>query len=204
MSVELFEAVSNSSTRKQLVIFIEIFSVLSGARQASIVNLPPENIERIKQLLKPFGLYAVRYRGSSNYIIVSNTFRHPEKIAFLRDSSELTPDVHRITGEVLGYMTPFDIAHPPEGPKQNAELQVFVSMNGKDYEIQIAPQIIIDKSLEDIQIYFGRMGNKLKELNEYELPFKITSFTTHVSERKGGTRKRRYRSKRKYSRALRK
>jgi len=194
----LFEVLENPSQMRQITNFIEMYLVIKGVRPACLISLKPEQVERVRELLLPLNVQMIRYVGTQNFLIVNNTkvYNYREKIRFLRNSKELNPEVHRVTGEVLGYMTPFNIRSPPVGEKKDVDLKVYVDWDGKEYEIQIAPQRVVDKSNEDIQIYFGKLSNAISRLNEIGLPFYVLYTDIKIEPTRVGGGKRKTRRKR--------
>jgi hypothetical protein len=189
----IFSILHTHNRSRQITNFIEIYCVMSGVRPACLLSLEEEQVKALRVHLRIYGVYIVPYRGGVNYLIVNGNYSKIENIKFLRNSTELTSEVHRITGEVLGYITPFNIkSSVQDGEKKNAELQVnvFMEHNSKEYSIQIAPQKVIDTRNEDIQIYYGRISNQIMKLNELYLPFSILSTKTNIWMTRGGSRER--------------
>lgn len=180
---KIFNILHTYTRYRQITNFIEIYCVITGVRQACLLSLQEEQVVALRNLLRTHGVYIVPYRGGVNYLIVNGSYKKIENIKFLRNSTELTSEVHKVTGEVLGYLTPFNIKSKQNvSSEKNAELivNVYMESNSKEYNIQIAPQKVIDKRNDNIQIYFGRISNKIMKLNELDLPFKVLSTNVNI------------------------
>lgn len=207
----------SEATRTHLTNFFEMCLLLNNARRGVLITLHPLAANLLDKFIKALGYELYVYHGtnyfaipiptSSDHNTIESTAKEMKHIANTRWN-------HVAIGKRLGYITPINLSKSldPDISMKKVDILLHVTFNTVDYEIQLVPQIIVNKSNSEIISEYESFVNVLTRLNnvlpEYLtietikvriLPHKQTTTTHGLGTRRGrraAARGRRGRSRR--------
>lgn len=163
-------------TRIQLQSYLEFFFVLHNVRPAAIVFIADKYLKELREMVHRLDIFIIPYNKNpemhyGSYVIVKSKTHILSNLARKAiDISRMTmEEKHLVTGELLGYMTPLNIASNRSEDDFAAELEVSLIYNGDSYNIQTIPQVVRGKTPEMIEAYYAPMIECLKLLNQFSL-----------------------------------
>lgn len=173
--------------------FLELCLIINNARPAALVSLQTENLDLIESVVNRVGVDIDIIKWTVNYNLVFNTKHVTRNLV-----DKMKVYNHVSLGKTLGYLTPFDLdSSNKSGSRIAAEIRVDIMYKGHIIKnIQLAPQVIINKTEAEIDAYYKPMVDVLQALKSKfaseDVHFKIDKIvlnkTPITSNSKGGRR----------------
>lgn len=167
---KLLHYCTTTSYNHTLVNFFEICLVLNKARPAALVTIKPENVPIINKLFEQFGVELHDLGKTNNICLVvdlTSPLNNETEVNKVIRSYHYAPN-HVLMGKILGYMTSIDIMKNRNTTNEKAiEISVDVFDKKTSMDIQLAPQIVQDKSDDEIRAYYEPMLVVLRKLQPY-------------------------------------
>jgi hypothetical protein len=150
--------------------FLETYLVINKARSAALIKIDHEDVKPtntfLRERTKTTGL--TKYR--ENWYFVFPYSAHTASL--VSQAAADPPKTHQIVGQILGYITPFDIL--TTNVRKGTDAMILVSAHiletDKTYDlVQLVPQKVHESiSDEDIHAYYAPMIAMLEQFNKFQ------------------------------------
>ena len=198
-----YERLLQIGENKKEVNMVEFMLVDKRIRTGALLEVPQKSVERALAIIHTNfpNVFAMEHSKVGNVIVCLqenvelvdkitqlNRMSHDETATptFKGIGGEHTAEFNVLTGEVLGYLTPFDISTPVEGPVYSASIKCRLNRT----PLSLFPQVLFGspEEMEQYRIRLERMVDQMKELHHPY--FKVRDIEVDIKARKGGTRKK--------------
>lgn len=185
---ELFSLFLESSRTKNEAIrnYLNSLLVINHLRKSGIIAINKDVFEDIRIILANYQVLIKYYNSTRAYMITWIKNSYDPIIPKFRDLSSSDPNFHLKTGELLGYMTPINIIK--NNPTLSSDISLTAIFEGDMYKIQLVPQKIVGKTVEEIRDYYKPMIDFLKTIHIHNLVLDDIEF--NLKEMSGGSSKR--------------
>lgn len=192
---KIFDLLKAETIDKQVTNFLEVYLVLNGARPATLIPIELENIASLYEFLAPYNVQLFHYKNK-NFFVVKRRALAANTALFKSIQADPLGD-HPAIGRILGYMTPLNIFAP-----RSSSLNAFLVVEGETrdgplYKAQIAPQVVMGKTEDEVKAYFAPLIAALNALKDQTAVVTIDKITTVIeaSGPRSGRKTRRGRRK---------
>ena len=176
---EIFKLLKADYVNKQVMNFLEVYLVLNDARPGALVHVEFDNVLPLFKILVKHKVYLFRYINNVFFAVKRQLLSGANKAPFEEIKADPLAD-HPSIGKILGYMTPMNIF-----AVRDTGLSAYLIVEGETHDgirfkSQIAPQVVMGKTEEDVRAYFAPIEAALKALQEQTAVITIEDINTVV------------------------
>jgi hypothetical protein len=151
MDVQNFVIRHTTTSKCTLENVLNITALLNGIRTGAVLTrIETAALKACIDLLSAHGIRARRYPLNPDHVIVCVRAEDGERVALLDGLDAASPSLHTDTGQILGYLQPYNILDAEERRRHHWSIQIQVRLVhplGTPCIVQMLPQRVDNREL---------------------------------------------------------